>query len=130
MPIRFRCAYCKQLMSIGSRKKGTVVRCPKCSGQTVVPQQSSESGRGPASAKAGPGPTSSDAAPTPFDLSDVEILSRPGDDNPFEFGSEDGMPQTPITGVFLTSKHLVFAGALIFLLLVAAFVVGWFLGRG
>src|SRR5947209_460375 len=29
MPIRFRCAYCNQLMGIARRKAGTVVRCPK-----------------------------------------------------------------------------------------------------
>src|SRR5271156_1077487 len=37
MPIRFRCAYCNQLLGISRRKTGTVVRCPNCSGQVVVP---------------------------------------------------------------------------------------------
>ncbi len=37
MPIRFRCAYCNQLMGIARRKAGTVVRCPKCAGQVIVP---------------------------------------------------------------------------------------------
>src|SRR5437763_16230306 len=37
MPIRFRCAYCKQLMGIARRKAGTVVSRPKCAGQVVVP---------------------------------------------------------------------------------------------
>jgi len=37
MPIRFRCAYCNQLLGIARRKAGTVVRCPGCSGQVVVP---------------------------------------------------------------------------------------------
>ena len=37
MPIRFRCAYCNQLMGISRRKVGNVVRCPKCGGQVVVP---------------------------------------------------------------------------------------------
>ena len=37
MPIRFRCAYCNQLLGIARRKAGTVVRCPACSGQVVVP---------------------------------------------------------------------------------------------
>jgi hypothetical protein len=37
MPIRFRCAYCNQLMGIARRKAGSVVRCPKCAGQVVVP---------------------------------------------------------------------------------------------
>lgn len=38
MPIRFRCAYCNQLLGIAHRKAGTVVRCPTCSGQVVVPK--------------------------------------------------------------------------------------------
>jgi hypothetical protein len=37
MPIRFRCAYCNQLLGIARRKAGTVIRCPTCSGQVVVP---------------------------------------------------------------------------------------------
>jgi hypothetical protein len=37
MPIRFRCAYCNQLMGIAKRKIGSVVTCPKCGGQVVVP---------------------------------------------------------------------------------------------
>lgn len=37
MPIRFRCAYCNQLMGIAKRKAGQVVTCPKCTGQVVVP---------------------------------------------------------------------------------------------
>src|SRR5438067_13438618 len=37
MPIGFRCAYCNQLMGIARRKAGTVVHCPKCKGQVVVP---------------------------------------------------------------------------------------------
>jgi hypothetical protein len=37
MPIRFRCAYCNQLLGIARRKAGTVVRCPTCAGQVVVP---------------------------------------------------------------------------------------------
>jgi len=37
MPIRFRCAYCNQLMGIGRRKAGTVVRCPSCAGEVIVP---------------------------------------------------------------------------------------------
>ena len=40
MPIRFRCAYCNQLMGIARRKAGTVVSCPTCQGQVVVPSPS------------------------------------------------------------------------------------------
>jgi hypothetical protein len=42
MPIRFRCAYCNQLMGIAKRKAGTVVRCPTCGGQVVVPHPNAE----------------------------------------------------------------------------------------
>jgi hypothetical protein len=37
MPIRFRCAYCNQLMGIATRKAGQVVKCPKCAGEIIVP---------------------------------------------------------------------------------------------
>ena len=37
MPIRFRCAYCQQLMGIARRKAGAVVRCPRCAGELIVP---------------------------------------------------------------------------------------------
>jgi hypothetical protein len=42
MPIRFRCAYCNQLLGIARRKSGTVVNCPKCAGQVVVPRAEAE----------------------------------------------------------------------------------------
>src|SRR5581483_2502301 len=44
VPIRFRCAYCDQLLAIATRKVGTVVRCPKCAGQVIVPNF--DSGKG------------------------------------------------------------------------------------
>src|SRR5437016_186566 len=42
MAIRFRCAYCNQLLGIARRKVGTVVRCPTCAGQVVVPDHDAE----------------------------------------------------------------------------------------
>jgi DNA-directed RNA polymerase subunit RPC12/RpoP len=122
MPIRFRCAYCNQLMGIATRKQGTVVRCPKCSGQVVVPA-TSETGLTPA-----PRPTPSGDRP-------AEVQAGPG--SPFEFGdsgSSESMvePFDVVTadspaGVFLTSKHLVLAGVLIVISLLSAFFLGWFL---
>jgi hypothetical protein len=55
MPIRFRCAYCNQLLGIARRKAGTVVRCPGCSGQVVVPslEEAGLADKGPA--RPGPG---------------------------------------------------------------------------
>ena len=48
MPIRFRCAYCNQLLGIARRKAGTVVRCPTCAGQVVVPATDGAEDRPPA----------------------------------------------------------------------------------
>jgi len=42
MPIRFRCAYCNQLLGISRRKAGTVVRCPTCTGRVIVPKADAE----------------------------------------------------------------------------------------
>jgi phage FluMu protein Com len=39
MPIRFRCDYCGQLLSIASRKAGSTVHCPKCQHENVVPKE-------------------------------------------------------------------------------------------
>jgi phage FluMu protein Com len=66
MPIKFRCAYCNQLMGIARRKAGTIVRCPSCSGQVVVPSPSEES-----TEKA---PSSSADDPELFERSDFEEL--------------------------------------------------------
>jgi DNA-directed RNA polymerase subunit RPC12/RpoP len=51
MPIRFRCAYCNQLMGISRHKAGDVVRCPKCSGQVVVPAADDKPGEIPKNAE-------------------------------------------------------------------------------
>jgi len=70
MPIRFRCAYCNQLMGISRRKAGTVVRCPSCSGQVVVPNPASEPTEKPHE------PPSPKAVPQPhlFERSNFEEL--------------------------------------------------------
>jgi hypothetical protein len=67
MPIKFRCAYCNQLLGIARRKAGTVVRCPTCAGQVVVPA-----------------PEADESAPTPgapqaalFERSDFDNLFEP-----------------------------------------------------
>ncbi|HMF11293.1 MAG TPA: hypothetical protein VKE94_03280 [Gemmataceae bacterium] len=42
MPIKFRCKYCHQRLGIGSRKAGTQVKCPTCSGVVTVPFKDQE----------------------------------------------------------------------------------------
>ncbi len=39
MPIKFRCQHCSQLMSIATRKAGTVTVCPRCAHDTLVPAE-------------------------------------------------------------------------------------------
>lgn len=64
MPIRFRCAYCNQLLGIARRKAGTVVRCPGCAGQVVVPSLE-EFGGGPPPPPPPPAPTGAVQAAAP-----------------------------------------------------------------
>src|SRR5437667_6514597 len=70
VPIRFRCAYCNQLMGISRRKAGTVVRCPSCSGQVVVPNPSAEPTEKP---HEGPSPKPA-AQPELFERSNFDEL--------------------------------------------------------
>lgn len=37
MPIQFRCHHCRQVLSISSKKAGTLVPCPSCREETRVP---------------------------------------------------------------------------------------------
>ena len=151
MPIRFRCAYCNQLMGIARRKAGTVVSCPKCAGQVVVPQ---------------PGPGDDDAEPSPvhapqpapegglFEQSDFgkifdagpnpHLLNpspqpRPAVKNPAPLpdpalGEFDAIPLGPevgstARGVFLTSGVLAVICALVVVLMGLAFFLGLLLGK-
>jgi hypothetical protein len=71
MPIRFRCAYCSQLMGIARRKAGTVVSCPTCHGQVVVPDPGPGGDDEPAQQP-------DDAAPPPlFERSDFDQVFAP-----------------------------------------------------
>ncbi|MBI3410519.1 MAG: hypothetical protein HY040_19440 [Planctomycetes bacterium] len=88
MPIRFRCAYCNQLMGIARRKAGTVVHCPKCKGQVVVPSPedapSSENNPlafGSANLAAAHGGAAPEAGVV-FERSDFENLFQPVPQNP------------------------------------------------
>jgi hypothetical protein len=37
MPIKFRCVHCNKLLGIARRKAGTIVDCPQCKQQLIVP---------------------------------------------------------------------------------------------
>ena len=50
MPVRFRCYFCMQLLTIGQRKAGTVIQCPRCQGQVWVPDPDNPAAEQPAAA--------------------------------------------------------------------------------
>ena len=39
MPVQFLCPQCRQLLSVGTRKIGSSVNCPRCGTATIVPEQ-------------------------------------------------------------------------------------------
>jgi DNA-directed RNA polymerase subunit RPC12/RpoP len=130
MPIRFRCAYCNQLMAIARRKAGSVVRCPTCAGQVVVPDpRQPERGQEKAAA---------------------EVFERPDFEAPLKQSAKAGghgaAPQArhaaaarhvelePITlnegpGVFLSAGKIVLLIFLLLVLLGVSFVAGAVVGR-
>jgi hypothetical protein len=75
MPIRFRCAYCNQLLGIARRKANQVVRCPTCAGQVVVPQPEGDEESPPLPIPKQPPPVAEGgSAPPVFERSDFEDL--------------------------------------------------------
>jgi phage FluMu protein Com len=82
MPIKFRCAYCNQLLGIARRKAGTVVRCPTCAGQVVVPSSDDAGTEKPD----GPAP------PPLFERSDFQKLFEPA---PEEDPAIEASPSPP-----------------------------------
>src|SRR5262249_8829014 len=141
MPIRFRCAYCNQLMGIARRKAGTVVRCPKCAGQVVVPQPEGPDEEG----------NQQDGAEIPnvFENSDFgKILDQGAAGGPHApavlpaAGPRLATPEQaefePVSigaamrrqrGIFLTSGMLLVISALIMVLMGLAFFLGLLLGK-
>ncbi len=82
MPIRFRCAYCNQLLGIAKRKSGTVVRCPTCAGQVVVPNLDQEP------AEEDPVPAPAPPGPAAFDGSEIDkLLEGAAGDQPSIIGN-------------------------------------------
>jgi phage FluMu protein Com len=61
MPIRFRCASCDKMLSIARRKSGSVVNCPTCQAELIVPTETLATvridGNGPPMPPAPPAPT-------------------------------------------------------------------------
>jgi phage FluMu protein Com len=142
MPIRFRCAYCNQLMGISRRKAGTVVRCPKCAGEIIVPTvdeapDQDEATQKPAAnggvfndpnfnpfADAPPGGAGSPAA-TGLSESGPAPVELPPAAPP---APEPASPPRRL-GVFVPLGLLIVAVGVVMLLLILVFVIGLILGR-
>ncbi|MGE3806774.1 MAG: hypothetical protein AB7K24_19065 [Gemmataceae bacterium] len=141
MPIRFRCAYCNQLMGISRRKAGTVVRCPNCSGQVVVPANE-DSGEGEVPQQA-PAPAPAPAAVgggKVFERNDFEEQLQqmtagagapPADDaddaDAFLVPAPMGPP--PVRGMVLSTSMVTLLSVAIVVIIALAFVAGLLIGR-
>jgi DNA-directed RNA polymerase subunit RPC12/RpoP len=141
MPIRFRCAYCSQLMGIARRKAGSVVSCPKCQGKVIVPNPEAETT--PVPAVNGP----QFQAPTKgpgglFEQSDFDNMLAPNPgDPPFLAGAQPaplpdavdveplGSPEMLGPGIFLTPNKLTALSVAVVILLGVAFFIGVLVGR-
>jgi len=141
MPIRFRCAYCNQLMGIAQRKAGTVVSCPKCQGQVMVPDPedagAADMGAADNGAESSP-PSFEDAdfdkqlvaaaAEVPADHIQVVDTTPVKQHPPVPWSPAQSTPE--MSGVFLTPGLMVLVGVLVVLLMGVAFFVGLLVGRG
>jgi phage FluMu protein Com len=141
MPIRFRCVYCNQLMGIARRKAASVVRCPKCQGQVVVPT--------PEGMESSEAADAEDKKDNVFEQSDFSKFLSEGTPAPLESSGHQvssaapkamkpapqvHAPMMPETGalargIFFTPGTLTLLGVLVVLLLGVAFFFGLLLGR-
>ena len=143
MPIRFRCAFCNQLMGIARRKAGAVVHCPKCNGQVVVPSPIEQPAAGLRPASGGP-------EGGLFDVSDFgpefargglghfphyQAPQEPAAwNNPIAVNAGDEFDVIPIPpararGVYLSPLVLTGIGILLIMLIGLAFLLGLLIGQ-
>jgi hypothetical protein len=148
MPIRFRCAYCNQLMGIATRKSGTVVRCPRCAGEVIVPlMRESQPANGPgrlnqafeaedfgqefAHLDAPLEPLPNPLMPPPpyahMPLAEAEASAPVPVPSP---PADTSLPyNVSRTGLFLTPPMLIGIGVALLGLIGVAFLLGFFLGH-
>jgi len=107
MPIRFRCAYCNQLMGIARRKAGKVVRCPSCASQVTVPLPDTDEPGEPAVQPR----KEKDASEPIFERSDFDEIFNPApapapvrkkrpEVSPFAFDIPDPPPAPELVDVY------------------------------
>ena len=135
MPIRFRCAYCSQLMAISRRKMGTVVRCPKCAGEIIVPSDASQGSNEEVDQPGNQGfddpnfdvVVEGATAPSQTVKSPTEAASKPRKREP-----TDSMPSVQLPhqrGMFFSTSKLLLLIGVVILLVALAFALGLMLGR-
>jgi DNA-directed RNA polymerase subunit RPC12/RpoP len=130
MPIRFRCAYCNQLMGISRRKAGSVVRCPKCAGDIIVPTPD-EGARAPEGAAPKPLNETFEDKGLERMLQPSATHAQPDDDEAqaaYLLGSERTFPEA-LQGLYLSRSALVLAVIGVIALLAVAFGAGFLAGR-
>lgn len=147
MPIRFRCRFCNQLMGISRRKAGTVVRCPSCHAEVLVPPLEAETHSEPAPAQ----PIGDVPAPL-FERSDFEAFVNdpvvektdaraeplaPPPPSPFAtafpapsaFPAPPSSPRTQPPGLVLSPTQATWMTVVVILLVALAFGAGLLVGH-
>ena len=128
MPIRFRCAYCSQLMGIARRKAGTVVKCPKCAGEIIVPTPEE-----PESGPEGVELPSSDEGPEEpageLDFAATDANAATATEPAPPIPALPPPPPPTRVGVFLSVGTLAISVVVVILLLILMFVLGLVIGK-
>ena len=132
MPIQFACPECRQRLSIGSRKAGTEILCPKCKAPTLVPQQS-EPADGSAVSSMSAGESCAELSP--------DIVSPAEKEQPPEWpvkpvNAEVHAPASPhqpiaseFPGMVLVKRRVIYIQAILIVLVgLLAFSAGYVIG--
>jgi ribosomal protein S27E len=154
MPIRFRCAYCNQLLGIARRKANQVVRCPTCAGEVVVPEpeggdEEPEPQQVPANQPvfersdfedlfndpvvAGPAakplPPPQPAPPPPLPAAPPAPAWNPSSGGALDVDRMSQRPAPQPPGVVLSPAKATVLTVVVILALAVAFGAGWLVGR-
>jgi biopolymer transport protein ExbD len=137
MPIRFRCAYCNQLMAISRRKAGKVVSCPKCAGEIIVPAPEGTQAEEENAAQEGEQPFEDPkfgadfdrprAAENPLAKAPTEAAGAPTNLTPDSIDMSIAKPRR--SGLFMPMWLVLVTACVLLLLLCLMFGVGFFVGR-
>jgi hypothetical protein len=147
MPVRFSCPACQQLLSVSSRKAGSLVNCPKCKRPIHVPAEDAEQAKIPVTAKAEaaapptkqPSGKSKPKPPAPAAprLSDIivydDIAAVLGSTPVITPTAAKRVPDEPAIDrslVSITRRTLYVQAAMIAVVSLAVFACGYFIGRG